>query len=342
MIKYWQVAAGSSGRDYSREFLEYGMAFVGGATHRETMKKVDHGDIIILKGGRNLIMAAGTVVERDGMATGDGDKEWLRDFDGWDLSGYCFVRWHVPPQPVQTHGLVRATIQRAHKQHLKAAADRIISQFPPQDDSKLATEPAATSPVKDEEILAFLIKEGLRPALAEDLTSAFKRIRLLAAYYYNECWWEDIGEHEARTFLIMPLLLGLGWMEQQMKVELGVKGVGTLDVACFGRPFSRDSKGTPNKQDCVLILESKAFSKGLDYAPNQVKKYAKSFPSCRVVVVTNGYCYKAYVRDGTGGFSTEPSAYLDVLDPRDRYPLDPAGVAGALELLKYLLPQSWR
>ena len=32
----------------------------------------------------------GTVVERDGRAGGDGDKAWLRDFDGWDLRGYCY------------------------------------------------------------------------------------------------------------------------------------------------------------------------------------------------------------------------------------------------------------
>ncbi len=33
MSKYWQVAAGSSGRDYSREFLKFGIAFVGGERH---------------------------------------------------------------------------------------------------------------------------------------------------------------------------------------------------------------------------------------------------------------------------------------------------------------------
>jgi hypothetical protein len=29
-MHYWQVASGSSGRDYSAEFIRFGMAFVGG------------------------------------------------------------------------------------------------------------------------------------------------------------------------------------------------------------------------------------------------------------------------------------------------------------------------
>ncbi len=29
-MNYWQIAAGSQGRDYASEFLRFGMAFVGG------------------------------------------------------------------------------------------------------------------------------------------------------------------------------------------------------------------------------------------------------------------------------------------------------------------------
>jgi hypothetical protein len=32
MKNYWQIAAGSAGRDYSDIFLKFGMAFVGGET----------------------------------------------------------------------------------------------------------------------------------------------------------------------------------------------------------------------------------------------------------------------------------------------------------------------
>jgi hypothetical protein len=65
------------------------------------------------------------------------------------------------------------------------------------------------------------------------------------------------------------------------------------------------------------------------------------FPSCRVVVASNGYCYKAYRRkpDSTD-FEDLPAAYLNLLRPTKRYPLAPDRVAGGLELLSFLLPQA--
>jgi hypothetical protein len=91
-----------------------------------------------------------------------------------------------------------------------------------------------------------------------------------------------------------------------------------------------------------LLLESKGFQYGLDYAQKQGKGYAKTFPSSGVVVASNGFCYKAFLRtkDKTA-FEDKPSAYLNLLRPRDKYPLDPDNVEGGLALLRYLLPQHW-
>lgn len=336
----WQVAAGSLGRDYAHDFLRFGMAFVGGSAQIETLAQVQEGDRIILKRGTSQIVAVGRVVQRHGHGKGCGDKPWLRDFDGWDLQAYCYVQWHVPSEPITTRGLTRATIQAVNQLRLIELAEQVI-----RDVSALQeydAEPVPTQAVEDPEILEFLVKEGLRPAAAEELTAAFRRIRVLARYYYNECYLPDIREHETRTFLIMPLLLGLGWAEQQIKIELGTTGRRRIDVACFNRPYRRDHKGSPNNEDCILILESKDFQSGLDYAPDQAKQYAEEFPNCRIVAVSNGYCYKTYVRQEDGKFQTTPSAYLNLLDPRDRYPLRPDKVAGALEVLRLLMPHSWR
>jgi hypothetical protein len=90
-------------------------------------------------------------------------------------------------------------------------------------------------------------------------------------------------------------------------------------------------------QDSPIIIETKDFKSGLDYAPAQAMAYAAEFPSCRGVLVTNGYCYKLYLRDASDAFSTKPSAYLNLLRPRARYPLDP-DVDGALEVFRRLLP----
>jgi len=317
--KYWQIAAGSKGRDYADQFIRFGMAFVGGETQCTTMTAVNPGDVILLKLGLSQVVAAGEVVERNGKHRGEGDKNWLRDFDGWDLRAYCYVDWRVPEKPVDTQGLTRATIQQTRQSHHKAIGDQLL-QLPIR---PFEPEPTPVETVTDDEILRFLIKEGLRPSAADDLTDTFRRVRVLAKYYYDECDWDQIREHETRTFLIVPLLLALGWAEQQLKIEFPVSG-GRVDLACFSRPFHRKEK------ECVALIEAKAFSSGLDYAPDQAKEYAKAFPSCTVLVASNGYCYKAYRRTETGSFSEKPSAYLNILSPTKTYPVDPANVRGAL------------
>jgi hypothetical protein len=338
MSNYWQIAAGSEGRDYAADFLRLGMAFVGGEVQCQTMADVQVGDCVILKQGRTQMVAAGLVVERKGVHRGDGDKQWLRDFDGWDLRAWCHVDWRVPKRPRTVREFFnRNTICKLGLPALRAEADKLLT-LPVHPHDK---EPQPTELVTDAEILDFLINKGLRPAAAEELTQAFNRIRLLARYYRNQCEWEDIREHETRTFLVMPLLLALGWSEQQLKIELTAKGVGKMDVACFSKAYQRDRKGRPNHDDCVLIIETKGFKSGLSFTHHQAKRYAQEFPSCKAVVVTNGYCYKTYPKDKTGAFADYPSAYLNLLDPRQRYPLDPVNVGGALEVLRLLLTQSW-
>lgn len=337
-MNFWQVAAGSEGRDYTQSFLDYGIAFVGDTKQEETIAQVKAGDCIVLKNGTTEIVAAGIIVERDGKVGGNGDKAWLNDFDGWNLKGYCHVDWHVPDQPVSVKGLTRTTIQGLNKEDLQEIAKQLLT-LPQHTD--LSEEPAATKTVDDEQILEFLICEGMRPAAADELTSTFNRIRRLARYYYDHCSWGDVREHETRTFLIVPLLLALGWSEQQIKIELGTVNRGRIDIACFTQPYRREGD-EPNNDDCALLLESKGFIYGLDYAQKQGKGYAECFPTCRVVIASNGYCYKAFLRNQKkDGFEDKPAAYLNLLNPTDRYPLDPDNVDGALRLLQFLLPQYW-
>lgn len=318
-MRYWQIAAGSESRDYSRDFLKYGLAFVGGAKNEQRMAQVGEGDRLILKRGKSEILAVGVVVKRDGVFRGtapeSGPREWLHDFDGWDLPAFCCVEWHREPMPRPVAGLTIGAIKKVspHQSALRATADEILRAAPA---CPVEAEPGPTPALAVEEMLDHLIRLGLRPANALELTGTLEKVRLLARYYYNHCRWADVREHEARAFLIIPFLIALGWSEQQIKIELGVKkarkggtGGGRIDLACFSRPY-RVVKRQPNNDDCVLILESKGFSKGLDYAHGQGKEYAALFKKCGVVVATNGYCYKAYSRRN-----------------------------GGLELLSYLMPQ---
>ncbi len=326
----WQIAAGSMGRDYTDRFLRHGMAFVGGDTPCSTMDDyVQLGDKIILKRGMSQIVAVGRVVERDGKFKGDGDKGWLRDFDGWDLSAWCYVDWCTPSEPIQTNGLTRATIQGVNQPHLLVLTEDVFNSNPSK--TKYEAEPPDTKEVEDETLISELVQLGLRPGAAEELTQALRRIRLLARFYLGR-EWSLTNEHDARTFLVVPLLLALGWAEQRMKIELPVPGVGRIDIGCFSRSFC----GNDDDQ-CIALIETKGLTQGLDYATNQAHGYANKFPSCKVVITTNGYCYKAFERIGDT-FSTLPNAYLNINRPRNRYPLDPEHGGGAIEVLKLLLP----
>ncbi len=339
MHEYWQVEAGSFGRDYSEAFLRYGIAFGGEIANQIDGVQVGHR--IVLKRGRAVIQAVGVVLDRGGRCNGHGDKDWLLQFDGWKLPDYCFVEWHRPTEPVQlaAMGLDRRTFVRLNNVAIQEAAEKILSDCPIP--LEIDPEPRLTKRVTTEEILDFLVAEGLSIGAAEDFTFALNRIVRLASYYTGQCWWTDVREHETRTFLNVPLLLALGWSEQQIKIELP-NPAGRIDISCFARPHRRDHARKENITDCVLLIEGKGLSSGLDFATEQAHVYARHFPSCRVAAVSNGYCYKTYERSSDGSFSTKPTAYTNLLDPRDRYPLDPAEVDGTLAVLKMLLPRSLR
>jgi len=223
-MEYWQISAGYYGRDYSDYFINHGIAFVGGDPEIATMEQVKKGDIVVLKRGMSSIIAVGEVVERDGISQktlNDEDikKSWLGDFDGWELKSYCYVDWRVPDTEESVTGLTRGTIKRIYQSGPREEAKRILSSFPVKE---FKPEPQPVENIKDEEILEHLISEGMRVSLADDLTASIRKIRLLAWYYLNNknFTWDDVGEHESRTFLVIPLLLALGWSEQQLKVEL--------------------------------------------------------------------------------------------------------------------------
>lgn len=325
MTHYWQIAAGSEGRDYTNDFLKFGMAFVGGETQCKTMATVEVGDCVLLKRGKTQLVAAGRVVARHGTHRGEGDKSWLGDFDGWDLRAWCYVDWCVPSKPIAVTGFTRHTIQQVRISELVAQADSLLTG--PIHPHK--PEPAPCVAISDEQMVEFLIGQGLRIADAEDLTATLRRIRRLANYYYRHPAGRDhVREHETRTFLVVPLLLALGWPEQAIKIEQPVTN-GRVDLALFAKPFDGDAG------KAVALIETKGFTQGLTYAPGQARGYAESFPDCRVIFVSNGYCYKAYER-GEDGFPEAPSAYLNIRSPSDRYPIDPS-VPGALEVLRLLL-----
>ena len=346
MSTYWQIAAGSDGRDYSDLFLKFGMAFFGARAER--LKNINVGDTVILKQGIKGISAAGKVVQRDGRHSGNHyedppdkkDKEWLLDVDGWDLPAWCYVDWRVLDGNKDISGLTRGTIRRANQPGPQKEADKILATGRPPKETE-HKGPEETKPVKNQELLEMLVREGLDKSFANELKNKIKKIQDLAGYYRkNYPWNHNIPEHEARTFLVVPLLLAFGWSEKQIKIELSGGNRKRIDIACFSQPYKKCEEP---RENCVAIIETKGFASGLDYAQKQANSYSDNFPNCKALITTNGYFYKIYLKDEKGSFhidSYDPSAYINLLNLRDKYPLNPKKGNGALDAIKWLLPNN--
>ena len=340
MSTYWAIAAGSAGRDYSKLFLRFGMAFFWAKENTYKQIKVD--DTVILgqgalgQGAKKEIVAAGRVVSREGEHSGSGDKEWLSDVDGWELPAWCYVDWKKPKgDPISVTGFpsILHPLFKTETSEPRKEAERILATgYTPKETGY--KEPEKTKKVTDQKLLETLVREGLSTSSANELTNAVAKIRLLADYY-RSYGGEEILEHEARTFLVIPLLLALGWSEQQIKIELA-----KVDITCFSKPYK---KWEESKENCVAIIETKSFASGLDYAQKQAESYSDNFPNCKALITTNGYCYKIYLKDEKGSFPKDPydpSAYINLLNPRDKYPLNPKEGNGALDAIKWLLPNN--
>ena len=348
MTKYWQIASGAGDRYYHEEFINWGIAFVGerywDSKSGKGMKHVEKGDRILLRGRRKdaeekdaeEIVAVGEVVEYEGSHNGCKDREVLKDFDGWDLPAYCFVDWYRVSDRKKTS--IRRTIaQIGEHNDLRRYADSVLQERGENRVGDPKNVPREPAPIDLEEIVGTLAG----PDLVENLTLKLRRIRSLARHYYDFGYkhWDEVKEHEIRTFLIVPLLLALGWDEERIKIELSPGRLGvddgqkSIDIACFSRQYEKDSPDA-NRENCHLIIESKRFSSGITIdAPAQAKKYAKEL-NCKTIVVSNGYCYKGFVRED-GEFRDTPHAYLNLLKPTRNYPLEPK-IGGALQMLELL------
>ncbi|GAI08560.1 unnamed protein product, partial [marine sediment metagenome] len=176
-----------------------------------------------------------------------------------------------------------------------------------------------------EDLINYLINNGLRPKDAEDLAQTIARIRRLVRWYWS--YGADIKEHETRAFLILPLLFALGWSEQRLKIEWKA-----TDIAFFEKPYNRQNRDPKN---CIMILESKRFWGGLTYAESQVKRYAKNFPNCRHLIVSDGCCYKLFKRQDDEWLY---DAYLNILKPRSCHPYE-ENKGGAQDVFLSLMPK---
>jgi hypothetical protein len=189
----------------------------------------------------------------------------------------------------------------------------------------LASEDLPPEPEKlsIEQLIDSLMIEGLPGNGAEVIAKTIWRLSRIARWYSSH--GSDVGEHEIRTFLIVPLLTSLGWAEQKIKIEWN-----NIDVAIFDSPYSKESKP-------VVIIESKRLSDGLRDAPGQATRYAQNYPTCSLFVVSDGIRYKLYQRENDGSWGY--SSYMNLLFPMHNHPYDKA-VQGAVSFFLALIPRA--
>jgi hypothetical protein len=335
-MNIWQVAAGDGSRDYSEVCLNFGVFLVGPgyggnyfankASYNDTRSPVYRqfiqpfaerlapGDLIALKrpiARQWEIIAVGEIVSEYVY------QEAFRDVEGWDLQHCRLVRWKKPINPVFVSGLTRGTLKHINNQQTVAAISQVWSSGK---EVQSLSVPAAPEEISFDEVIEALIVDGLPGQRAELIATTVWRLRRMAKWYSEHS--SDVGEHEIRTFLIVPLLISLGWAEQKVKIEWN-----NMDVVLFDSVYR---KGTSQP---IVIIESKRLWDGLRYAPGQATNYAQSYPTCTRFLVTDGIRYKLFSRiKGQWRYT----AYANLTSPTRIHPYEP-GVEGAISFFRSMI-----
>ncbi|MEM2111512.1 MAG: hypothetical protein QXX08_06505 [Candidatus Bathyarchaeia archaeon] len=315
----WQVAAGDGSRDYADIFLQFGVILVGPGSegnyfdNKETYLNQQHwtyrpfiptiaeqmkqGDLVILKkphGNEWEIIAVGEVIS-DYIHT-----ETFGDVDGWDLQHCRKIKWKIPHKKTIISGLRRGTLFAVNRQDPIVEAQNIWNDGREQISEDI---PDPTKEITVDELIDSIMEYGLPVTSSELIASTIWKLKRIAKWYS----WHgaDVGEHEIRTFLIVPLFTSVGWAEQKIKIEWN-----NIDVSIFDSPYSKKSKP-------ILLIESKRLGDGLLYAPSQAQQYAKQFPECRIFIVSDGIRYKLYERENN---DWKYSAYMNLMSPKKKHP----------------------
>jgi hypothetical protein len=339
-MKIWQVAAGDGTRDYTKVFLKYGVILVGPGSAGDYFQNkevynsaeskdyrpfihviaedMNQDDLVILKqphGPKSWKIVAVGKVTSDYL-----HKEVFGDVEGWDLQHSRLIQWRIPLNPTVINGLRRGTLVGVNNQQaineataIWSTGNALVSEDLPPEPEKLSVE----------QLIDSLMIEGLPGNGAEVIAKTIWRLSRIARWYSSH--GSDVGEHEIRTFLIVPLLTSLGWAEQKIKIEWN-----NIDVAIFDSPYSKESKP-------IVIIESKRLSDGLRDAPGQATRYAQNYPTCSLFVVSDGIRYKLYQKETDG--SWRYSSYMNLLFPMHNHPYDTA-VQGAVSFFLALIPRA--
>jgi len=293
---------------------------------------IEDGDIVLLRRGRR-VLAVGIVPENT--------YQWDVRFDdiyGWDLQHSQRVCWQdhltdvlesIQPANKELFGGRKqiVTFSRVHDDKILKPTQPLVSQCTVRDLKPLPDEPGEELSMED--VGGGLFSLGLSQGSVDSLLGAIHRQRRLLTWYSEHGRESDRPtEHEVVAYMVLPMLLSLGWSEQLLAVEWH-----KVDLAAFRR--------TPTiAEDCVLLCEAKGMWDGLQGALEQAERYVDrlKLSACNRIVLTQGGRFYVYARnDTTSGWRSDPIGYFNVEKLRCRYVLPPD--TNAIDTLMSLTPQ---
>jgi hypothetical protein len=252
-----------------------------------------------------------------------GEYLWTSTFDdvfGWDLQHTRRVIWqhHLTDelQKIQkSKGLFHyrgSTFSKVHKR-LEGQLQDLFTQCKLRD---LKPLPSLPKPLTLEELGTELFSKGLPNEDVDKFILAIQRQRRLVKWYQEsgkQC--KRPSEHEVVAYMILPLLLALGWSEQLLAVEWR-----KVDLAAFVR--------TPTiPTNCCLVCEAKGYGYGLQNIFSQATTYVKKlkFYNCKRILLTDGARLYLYERIKDNNWNENPVGYLNVNMIRTNH-LIPSGI----------------
>lgn len=321
---FWQIAAGDARSSHAEVCFKWSVIFQGpgyagswpdcvprlvqdGWSKRtlSNLKRfaedVKLGDLVVLHAGSKHALGVGEVV---------GPYSWHRAFldaGAHDLGHLRRVRWlwqtrdkGKPPElPFnQTLGLRRLDSQPV-KRWLATLplAESPATALPelPADDGDCLTPGAVAD---------FLYSQGISP---DSIGRTLKVIAAVRQHAYAYRRGNLPPERETLAHMVLPLFQALGWTPQQMALEWN-----RMDLALF-RCLPRTD------ENLEMVVEVKRlYAPNLMTAARQAERYARHYPSCHRLVVTDGVRYGVYQRERD---SFALYTYMNLAELRKNYPL---------------------
>ncbi len=352
----WQMAAGDTDRDFVDLCLKWGIIVLGpgrqghmlgtknvyenlkrdGISSRmitmleKFAKDIKVGDIVVLRLGKSEVHGVGIV---------RGDYGWdacLSDVDGWDLCHYHSVEWvwakpDGEPKIFKDALKFGDSLQFINQTDKTAELLKWVASLPePSGNFVPAPMPKCGKELTIDQLVQPLYDYGIGLNSLSDLKDCIAELQALAKWY--QTYSNDPSEHETVTHLIVPLLRALGWTPQRIALEYHQSGKGRADIALY-------SYGNRQEEFLTAIVEAKKFQRSCMQAEAQVRNYAAHHTSR--LIVTDGIRYGVFVKDVNGQFPAVPTAYLNLTQFLDAYPIYGNGCAGADEAL-WLMNADWR